>query len=188
MSRYYNFWYVISGFMQHTGTRTRLADLWDALYNKYPSTSLSVVKFCPWNTNWDHEAEFVLRHGCRAPCVRLVGYSWGAGWGSIQFCKQLQKRGLTVNRMVLIDPVYRHNYRCGNWRAFAPWQTIWIPSNVRGDVYSFHQKTDWPRGHKLKARVPDLTKVYPSKLIENVGHQFMDDQEDIMDECLELVG
>jgi hypothetical protein len=66
---------------------------------------------------------------------------------------------------VLCDPVYRHWYVLGDWRAFVPWIAIQIPCNVRR-VDWLRQKTNWPRGHELVAECEGATDIADPILLE----------------------
>lgn len=178
--------YVITGFLQHQGTRTGLIDLWHELEDDYCAPGIK-VRLCPWNHAWDAEAEFVFRLSADHASVGVGAYSWGAGYGMREFALGLQRRGLAVDQAVLLDPVYRHPYWLGQWRTFFPWYPISIPDNVR-QVRAFKQTTNWPRGHALMAdrplkepsRMVPGTYVHPVKTLEWATHQTMDDHR----ECL----
>lgn len=166
--------FVITGFTQDAATPTRLTDLWLSLHSRLPGAS---VQLRPWNCDWRAEAELIRRTSTNSPTVVLVGYSWGAGWGVTRLASQLAKRGLGVSRAFLIDPVYRHPYWLGNWRAFLPWWPIRIPANV-AHVTWWRQEMDWPAGHDLRAD-GDATLIDREVVVE-AAHVHMDDQPAIM--------
>lgn len=187
--------YVTTGFMQTQGTPTRLIRLWQELHAKY-STANSAVRLCSWNNNWSDEAEFVFRlsPGGAPSVVQVFAYSWGAGWGAMEFSRHLRLRGINVDAMVLIDPVYRHTYRIGHWRAYVPnligqwralssWSKILIPDNVRGDVHWFRQNISWPAGHDLVAEDASKTKIHQPVVLK-VNHTQMDDQLVVFYKCM----
>tara|TARA_B100000749_G_scaffold280852_1_gene279289 strand:+ start:4358 stop:4954 length:597 start_codon:yes stop_codon:yes gene_type:complete len=190
-----NWRYVTTGFLQTQGTPTRLVSLWQELHAKY-SAADSVVRLCSWNNSWSDEAEFVFRlsPGGRPSVVQVFAYSWGAGWGAMEFARQLRIRGINVSLMVLVDPVYRHTYRTGNWRSYVPniigqwrvlssWSKIVIPDNVRGDVHWFRQQISWPAGHDLVAEDARWTRIYDPITLK-VNHTHMDDQKVVVDKCM----
>lgn len=170
--------YVITGFLQDRGSRSGLVDLWAKLHAEHAGRN-TTVRLCPWNAQWDAEAEFLLRISEPNPTVGVVAFSWGAGWGFVHLAKQLRKRGLAIRHGCLIDPVYRHRYILGNWRAFVPGIPILIPRNVERVTW-WRQNQTWPRGHQLlgfgKTRIEN-----PG--IEDVGHVFMDDHAPILEVC-----
>lgn len=175
--------YVITGFLQNQGTPTRLIKLWDLLRTRH-SSATSAVRLCPWNTNWSHEAEFVFRlSNGDPPRVVVCAYSWGAGWGAMELARQLERRGLDVQSMVLIDPVYRHCYSLGQWRALVPWSQIRVPANVH-EVHWFRQAVSRPAGHDLVAESTG-TVIHPSVVLR-VDHVHMDDQQVCLKKCVEV--
>lgn len=175
--------YVATGFLQHAGTRTRLIDLWQRLHADYAGAK-TCVKLLPWDANWAAEAELVHRTSGPDPLVLMVAYSWGAGWGFTQLAKQLGRRGLRIRRACLIDPVYRHSYWLGNWRAFVPAWPIKVPANV-DRVTWWRQRISQPYGHDLRS-VSGKTKIDRPHQI-TAAHIHMDDHRQIMQDCYEII-
>lgn len=163
--------YVIPGFTQTRGTRTRLIDLWADFHAEYAGPS-AVVQLQPWCSDWASEAEFIARSSRTYPRIFVVAYSWGAGYGFVQLAKHLADRGLDVLRAWLIDPVYRHRYWLGQWRAFVPSVPITVPANVKR-VSWWRQDKSYPKGHDLRAAAQSTHVEDPHWL--NVGHVHMDD-------------
>lgn len=177
--------YCITGFLQTAGTRTRVIDLWrglDALTGNDTRIELRT-----WCADWEAEAELVLRTSSidgPAPLVLVFGYSWGGGWGAMQFAKALDDRELLVRHMVLSDPVFRYRYWYGQWRTFFPFIPIYVPSNVQNVDY-FRQVRDWPRAHPLIARNADLTRVSEPVTL-NANHVNMDESPTFLRKCEEV--
>ena len=168
----FNRWiYVIPGFTQTRGTRTRLIDLWARLHST-KSNHTTTVQLQPWKSDWKSEAEFISRLSVERPRIFIVAYSWGAGYGFIQLARQLAKRGIEIARAWLLDPVYRHPYWLGQWRAFVPGIPIVIPENVRRVTW-WRQEQSWPRGHELRAISPKTRIDEPHYV--RVDHVHMDD-------------
>lgn len=86
--------------------------------------------------------------------------------------------------MVLSDPVYRHKYWAGNWRAFVNCIPIKISDNVE-QVHWFRQKENWPKAHELSTS--ENTKVYGGKFYDRT-HAYMDDLEDFHEAALDCSG
>lgn len=178
--------YVIPGFRQHLGTQTRLTDLYEELHGLLCGPECS-VQIRPWDNNWKAEAAFVARYSCLVPRIIVVAYSWGAGHGFVQFEKYLRRaktdkgrKPMRVSRACLIDPVYRHRYLLGNWRAFVPW--IQIP--VRADLVTWwRQSENHPMGHDLK---PINGTVIEEPIHVEARHDEMDDQEFTIKRCKEI--
>lgn len=172
----------IGGFLQTEGKPTGLSALWHQLHCGL-SGPQTVVALKSWRNRWSDTAEWVyrMRNGL-TPDIRIVGYSWG-GWSAVLLARELQRRGLPVHSMVLCDPVYRHWYKLGQWRALWPWSTIEIPPNV-GNVYWCRQQNPrfqpgrpggWfqPAGHDVRAE-SFRTKVH-KPLVLDCEHVYCDD-------------
>ncbi len=163
--------YVIPGFTQTRGTRTRLIDLW-ATMHAAKSSNTTTVQLQPWRSDWKSEAEFISRLSVEHPRILVVAYSWGAGYGFIQLADQLARRGIEVAKAWLLDPVYRHPYLLGQWRAFMPRIPIVVPENVRRVTW-WRQDQSWPMGHELRAESP-RTRIDEPRYVR-VDHVHMDD-------------
>ena len=123
------------------------------------------IWFFRWCADWYSVAEHVWLLGQRynEPVqVCVYAYSWGAGWGARKLAEYLDRADIDVRAMVLSDPVYRHWYFAGNWRAFWPWSKIRIPANVQ-ELWVFYQRLAiwWnnPRGHSVKCEAPLVQEV-----------------------------
>ena len=165
---------VIGGFLQHMGRPHGMIRLWREIRDL--SNEYTEVMLLSWNDNMSHIAEFVWRaceetDGARDAKVRIYGYSWG-GSSAVRLARELAARGLGVDWLVLSDPVYRHWYKVGRWRAFWPWRRIYIPHNVR-NVAWYRQQTNWPRSHALVWNSQSTHMSGPITL--KVTHQYMDD-------------
>lgn len=176
--------YVVPGFTQTRGSRTRLIDLWARLHHRH-SDSHTVVSLLPWKADWKSEAEFVLRLSVAIPLILVAAYSWGAGWGFVRFAKELKHRGLSVRHAWLIDPVYRHPYWLGQWRALIPWWSVKIPNNVQ-HVTWWRQKQSIPRGHDLIADRSKTLLEPPQEI--SVDHIHADDHLPVMEEVYRQIG
>ena len=181
-------WHIcISGFMQKLGQRHGVNALYRRMRNTFSHPAIE-LDLRVWNTNWHEYVEHIYdlsTNGGSTPVVVVHAYSWGAGHGFIQLAKRLRRRGFEVDHAVLCDPVYRASWWLRRWRAFNPFQTITIPSNVRR-VDSFSQVEDWPRGHTLIAEAPEQTKIAAKSGPVGVGHTAMDDWRDWHDRALKV--
>lgn len=173
-----NAWHIcISGYTQHAGRMSGLMRLWLAICSEYCSKT-SRVELREWNSDWSRLAESIWLVwqeqdiSAKPPRICIYAYSWGAGWGFTQLARELGKRGLTVDVAILCDPVYRHRYWLGQWRAFWPFSKIVVPRNVRRVTW-FYQRQNLPCGHEVIAESKD-TKINKGLPIY-VQHQYMDD-------------
>jgi len=171
---------VISGFLQDEGQPTGMVDLWAQLHHLH-SGPTTRVELRSWDDDWHAVAEFIWRQ--RPPGnhldVCLFAYSWG-GPSAMELARQLGRRGISVRRMVLSDPVYRNLWKL--WRVFFRWPTIAVPANVQRVTW-FRQHRDWPAGHDLVAEGPD-TQIDPPEVLER-GHSYMDESLHFKWACLE---
>lgn len=168
-------WHVpICGFTQSLAAPTGIELLWQSLRREHHNGRVCVLDPQCWNRRWEDLAEFVWRFRPAAtPRIAVYAYSWGAGWGFVQFAKALRRRGLIVDVAVLCDPVYRHGW-IGNWRALWPASTIRVPCNV-SCVHWLYQRQSWPRGHQPVPEDPTNTSVMGGHEIEDTDHTYMDD-------------
>ena len=144
----------IGGFLQHEGKPTGMVRLWRLLGLKRSGPN-SQVLLRSWSDNFADLAELIFRMRNGAdPDICIHGYSWG-GFSATVLARELQRRNLRVRCLVLCDPVYRHWYKLGQWRALMPWSEIEIPANV-DEVYWFRQNRNLPRGHEL---VPEPVRL-----------------------------
>jgi len=145
-----NWTFIIPGFTQSVGSRSLMIELWERLHvASKPRTD--VVRLNPWKSDWTAEADLV-RWSSHNPRIRICAYSWGAGWGAIQLCKAFQRRGMFIDRLALIDPVYRHPSVLLRWQTLLPSIVpIRLPPSVtdRTEVLVFAQTMNWPRAHRV---------------------------------------
>jgi hypothetical protein len=104
---------------------------------------------------------------------------------AVLLARELAGCGINVRALVLSDPVYRHGYRLGQWRAMVPWSRIKVPTNV-AEVWWFRQKNprfgfrsgSWwhPSGHELLVETEE-TIVHGPWILER-EHDSMDDAEE----------
>ena len=170
----------ITGFTQHGGAANGFDKLWNAL-RPLACESTSVVTPQRWRANFDHLADFVDRHSIN-PTISVFAYSWGCGHGFIQFAKQLEKRGLTINHAVLCDPVYHSWVR--PWRALLCSPAIKIKPNVTR-VSWFRQYMNKPRATNLRAVDPRKTHIEAAVVLRRT-HEFMEDSSEFINKSLSV--
>ena len=166
--------FVISGFRQGLGTRgAGTYRVWRALQGvAQPDDFVSLHR---WNDDWGQVADLVgLLQGEAEtpPRVLIAAYSWGAGWGAMRFARELARRGIEVEQMVLSDPVYRHPLWSLAWLALCG-LPITVPGNVRR-VKWFRQTKNRPMGSRLRKNFAALTKIDPAGVLDR-EHEWMDD-------------
>lgn len=165
---------VISGFQQKSGTLNGTVQIWGDLIRMVSARPDARVELLTWDSDFANLAETISRVAPvdAMPIVNVYGYSWG-GMSAAKFARELRRRGVEVNRMVLSDAVYRHWYWLGQWRAFVSAWSIRIPDNVHRVIH-FRQRESYPMGHTIKADNPGKTKVDPVVWLK-VDHCWMDD-------------
>jgi hypothetical protein len=178
----------ISGFTQNEGYFHGVMKLSERLHETGIDDGFNHrVILNRWNSDWKKIAEYywlLAEYYIEPISLCIYAYSWGAGWGAMQLAKHLSNSRIQIRVMVLSDPVYRHkNYlmRLLNIPIFDP--IIKVPHNVK-EVFSFKQRTNWPRGHRLIA--DNGTVIHPTVVIENCTHQKMDDSWLFHALCLEV--
>ena len=143
---------VIGGFTQKSNRWHGCLKLNERLVSELSLGTYNRVWYHRWCDDWSKIAEHIWvlseRYDDDAQ-VCIYAYSWGAGWGAMQFAKALKKCGVDVVIMVLSDPIFRHPRICLRWLALTKsWRAIKVPSNVR-EIYHFYQREDRPEGHAL---------------------------------------
>lgn len=168
-----NWHIIISGFTQHEAKISGMTKLWLELGKfRSPETTIALRE---WNACWESVAEAIWWSSLTPEelNVNIYAYSWGAGWGFVNLARHLRNRGININTAVLSDPVYRHKYWAGQWRALVPWSTVTVPANVK-EVHWFRQHQNLPAGHNLVAADSNLTKIN-LPVVLTVTHPYMDD-------------
>ena len=175
---------VLSGFLQRAGDVNGVVLIWNELRRLVHGRPDAVAQLHSWNANLVDLAELIARTrpSEEMPRVHIYGYSWG-GQSAVNLARELGRRGVPVDRLVLSDAVYRHWYKLGWWRAFVPWLKIRVPDTVRR-VTHFRQQQSLPMGHIVQAENPGLTTVDPVVLLR-VDHKWMDDAAEFRCACLE---
>ena len=182
----------ISGFLQ-TETRCHgILKLSEKLSAAGFNRHVSRVWYRPWNSDWSAVAEHVWllgQHYDAEILVNVYAYSWGVGWGAVQFARELQKRSLRVQHLVSSDGVYRHPNLLLRWTLllkrtvrFAP--VIRIPGNVNF-VHPFHQTESRPQGHRL---VVEGTTIISESVRCGGSHSYMDEHKRFHAACLQAAG
>lgn len=87
----------------------------------------------------------------------VIGYSWGAGYGSPRLCREILRHGIRIPLVLLCDPVYR-----------PQWLPAWGPANVFGfralfprsaviqfpagveQILGVRQASTIPQGHRVQ--------------------------------------
>jgi hypothetical protein len=173
----------ISGFTQGPGQGHGVFRLSESLMEAgHNQGAHRRVWYLPWNADWKKFARHVelieALHNEKV-LIAVHGYSWGGGWGAVQFCRQCRRRGLAVRYLVLCDPVYRSRLVSFRWRSLLPRDllvfaapTIRIPPNV-GEVWCFHQTMSRPAGHRVIADDDQQTLIHQSVPLER-EHTAMD--------------
>ena len=172
-----------SGFLQPTlGAPTGMMKLWAELHDRHCGPGCCVERLA-WSDCPASVAEHVrLLADDRPPAVLIFAYSWGAAL-AVRIARELGKRSIDVQHLVLTDPIYRHAYFAGNWRALLPWWPINIPRNVR-EVTWWRQLDSCPRGHDLVA-CEEHTLLHPPRLA-SAAHEFMDELLDFRQTSLRI--
>jgi pimeloyl-ACP methyl ester carboxylesterase len=156
------------------GAATGMMRLWGQLHDAHCGPGVCVERLA-WSDCPVSVAEHVRLLANWYPSeVLIFGYSWGAALG-IKIARELQKRSINVAHLVLSDPVYRHAYWAGNWRAFFAGVPIRVPANVR-EVTWWRQFEDTPRGHDLVARGENT--ILHAARVATATHAFMDELPD----------
>lgn len=172
-------WIVcFSGFLQE-GRLSGIEKIEDAIHRQCNGDSTRVL-LKSWR---DSPADVAQRIWNRCPeghqpAVVIIGYSYG-GYTAVLLARELEKRGLKVETMLLIDPVWRWAAR---WPSLLSWLEGWeikVPSNVR-KLYGWTQKVDTPAGHKI---VPSGSTISDIQTLMR-AHNIMDDAMEVYNRAM----
>lgn len=181
-----NFHIIISGFRQRRWQDNGSFQLWYAL--REVSSPTSCVQMATWKDDFKELADRIAAVSVPCPTIKIYAYSWGAGWGFIQLCKELERHSFQVVVVVLCDPVYRSPY-LPTWLPLNPLSMVWLPvitiPEIVLEVHSFHQTIDRPRAHRLVKPLGSGTII--NRSIElTVPHRQMDKTPEYLMTSLEI--
>lgn len=118
------------------------------------------------------------------PQVYAIGYSWG-GQTALNFCRELGRRGIPVEAVVLADAVYRHWWMFRRWTSLVRWKALYVPSNVR-QVWWYRQRQVMPMGHDVLPESTRHTLVHEPVTLD-VDHSYLDDHPEFHRHCHALL-
>lgn len=176
-------WHVVaSGFLQDESKWHGMVKLWRDFHEWYASPEC-VVSLRTWNSDWAALAEHIfLTQQEQGPRIKVAcyGYSWGCS-GLMKLARELNKRGIPVQGMVLSDPIYRSPLMCFAWLAMVSWRRIVVPNNVRM-VRWFYQKQNLPQSQGLVAQDEKRTMIFEPTELDRT-HQYCDDSGQFHEAC-----
>lgn len=149
----------------------------------------------PWNYN--------VRAMARLACsivdggdyeIVTIGYSYGAN-ACLWYCRELQRLGMEVSQVVLVDPVKRSRwlpkplpspssmFRSRNLPLCGPWPRFNFSSNVRRLTH-WNQRVDLPQGHSV---LQNNDERKGKTVVDGTGHTKMDNHLFVQADCIGLV-
>ena len=166
-------WIVcVTGFCQPESRATGVEILQDRLHrlcgNPFTRVLLRAWDDSPWHCA---ERIWTRRPPVDPPRVVLIGYSWG-GYTANEIAKQLHRRGLAVDALLLCDAVWRSRTIFGRPLSMLDCWTIRVPANVRR-CFVWRQTANRPRGARVVVTDP-ITEITES-VLPHLAHQYMDD-------------
>lgn len=190
---------IVDGFTRREGMVDGSNHLWfKANVNSSPA---HVVEFRSWKFRYADFATQISRFlpDDKHPVINLAGYSYG-GYSVVKVARELDRRGIPVQCLILCDAVYRHWYAAGQWRSMVPWSKIVIPKNVR-EVFWFRQQHPrfalyrdqefcgydrfaQPAGHEVVAPGTE-TRLHKAVILDR-EHTFMDAAPEYHTRALEV--
>jgi len=175
---------LISGFTQHRGYAHGWFKLRELLLNEGFSSGVDQrVWLETWQVNTKRLADSIqiltgLYGNVR---VGIYGYSYGGGFGSLRLLRQLAKKNVQVEKVVLADPVFRPAWLprpMPSPLSLLPFDIqpkIRLPKNI-GDLVHFYQNVNVPQS-------PYLITNAVSGNVEHrelhVPHQMVDEHPDV---------
>ena len=138
----------------------------------------TVILLLPWTSDPSRIAELIKKYGSESPEIVLVGYSYG-GQTAINTAAELGNLGLWVDKLALVDPVFRSRYWFMRWRSLLPNEfpdryTVTkldcIRLMVEQAAYYLGQLTMTTPTLELPTRVGEC-KVFHQKISVPMGHK-----------------
>lgn len=175
---------LISGFTQHRGYAHGWFKLRESLLSEGFSAGVDQrVWLETWQVNTKRLADSIqiLTSLYGEVRVGIYGYSYGGGFGSMRLLRQLERKSVQVEKVVLADPVYRSNWLprpLPSPLSLLPFDIqpkIRLPKNI-GDLVHFYQNVNVPQSPYL---ITDAVSGYVEHHELNVPHQMVDDHPDV---------
>jgi len=183
-------WHVcISGFWQRIGEPSGMWKVSQKLNHLHGPRSRVVL--LQWNDCMWSAAEWIwLTSNGKGQRINVYAYSWGGGWGAMEFARECRKRQMKVESMVLSDAVYRSPI-LPPWIVFNPLSLsslyrprIKVPDNVM-NLWAFRQTSNRPSGHQFI--LSENTRLQQETVLtDGVEHSYMDDLPAFHDKCVEV--
>ena len=168
---------LIGGFTQRDYRENGLQRLWMKL-NRV-AVPMTHVALREWTVNTSRLAQriwLVSRYDESPPIIIVVGYSYG-GQTAVNFCRDLARRGLMVESLVLCDAVFRWLRVLPTLSSLFSFWRIRVPRNVRM-VRWFYQRMSIPFGHRVVRDDPEQTAFWNNEFFGKeleAGHVYVDD-------------
>ena len=189
-----NFIYLIGGRSQKTGADTGMMRLWAMLFRwraLAPRHAFTFIMPREWNDSVREMAGLLERHAVEPGARRVViaGYSWGAGYGGPRLARELMRRGIAVDLLILVDPIYRSKLPLAfRLLAFTTWFGIRVPANVRA-VVAWRQRRDALKGTGLRLDDKARTRILADVTLtdSSLDHQSIQYHPALLRECFERI-
>jgi hypothetical protein len=183
---------LITGFRQKSGRATTgLDNVFHELHSRLAEPGVAI-----WQREWSDDMRALAaqinryRLTARADIV-VIGYSWGVGYGAIQFASELRHYDLNIRTLYSIDGVYRHWTRIrslfSRWNPLAP--KIKLPVNVDCCIY-WRQVSNHPQGHQIVPSLPIQAVAAGNDadgVMERHTHQTIDNSSAIRQAIVEQI-
>ena len=162
---------LFSGFRQRwSDPDNGMSLIYRTIRHRHPT---SETLWYPWHVDAGDLADMICGYAAQLhpdPLkLTICGYSFG-GSTAVDLCRRLYRRGgPVVSSLVLMDAVKRRSRAPWGW--LAAWNQAArfnIPSNVLHTV-AFYQRTNWPRGHRVRLEKPSVSSIEWIRLYEPHG-------------------
>jgi hypothetical protein len=168
------------GFSQKLDKHTGFDDLYATLVTQLSGKARVINIPHRWNSWVGVDAKQVARHSTSKTYHVRIGYSYG-GYAAYKRCEADSKLGITVDRLFLIDAVWR--LKTARWSWLARLSSVVgkpkfkIPPNVK-NVTCWRQKVNLPAGHEITVQ-DDGHTILDDRSWVDVPHNDMDNDHSI---------
>lgn len=175
---------LFSGFTQHRGYAHGWYRLRESLLHAGCSNGTGQrVWLEPWRVNTKNLAISlqILQKLYGELHLGIYGYSYGGGYGAMHLTRRLAKANISVQKLVLADPVFRPDWlplplpSPLSLLPFSSQPRIRLPDNIV-DLVHFYQNVNRPQSPYL---ITDRIQGYVEHRRLDVAHQSVDDHPQV---------
>ena len=153
------------------------------IWEKFHTIPGTLINYFPWYIPSRDYCGMIEKYGKASgngdknPLIHITGYSFG-GQSAVNCCLRFFEMGISVQRLVLVDPVRRNSVYPWGWlSAVNRFRFFQIPTNVER-VDWFWQSNDWPRSHSVRVVDRKKTSFFEHPMLKQ-NHRSIDNAPEV---------